>query len=305
MPRVICKRSISLLCVALLWSSVFSVHAVLIDMQDALHTRYKGTEQKGDLKEFPKGIVNGDLYEHAQAMAELQLVKPSLSALDLTYQTIADRCDGDLASSDVSTVFSRSVAGERLRGLMDARNIVDEFQEPEYDESCKAVYKCYQRESLIKQGIDPDTRNAYTDEVYASCRSIVDGIFTIMYGRTSTLEHIKNYNYGDDFLVNAKPEDGPFDLLLDIEAIGDVLFAHNDNPSEIHFYDVQPFDTYVYNDPSALTPYPLQDPHEQTREERLPPTNGVTPTVPDETVDTYPPVTPANPPPGIDQYPGD
>jgi len=274
-------------------------------MQDALHSRYKGNEEKGDLRTFPKGLINGDLYEHAQAMAELQLTKPTLSALDLTYQTIADRCDGDLSSSDVSTVFGRSIAGERLRWLMDARNVVDEIQEPAYDESCKAVYKCYQHESLIKQGIDLDARNAYTDEVYSSCRTIVDSIFTIMYSRTSTLEHIKNYDYGDDFLVNAKPEDGAFDLLLDVEAVWDVLFTHNDNPAEIHFYDMQPFDSYVYNDPNALTPYPLQDPHEQTREGRLPVTNGVTPTVPQEITDSYPPPTPAIPPSGIDQLPGE
>lgn len=116
MPRVTRKSflffSLTIVRVAV---TSFPIHAVLIDIQDALHSRYKENEDKGDLTAFPKGILNGDLYDHAQAMAELQLAAPALSALDLTYQSIADRCAGDLSASDVTNVFGRSVAGEKLK----------------------------------------------------------------------------------------------------------------------------------------------------------------------------------------------
>jgi hypothetical protein len=47
----------------------------------------------------------------------------------------------------------------------------------------------------------------------------VDDIFMVMYQRASSLESMKNVNYGDEFLVNGNADDGPYDLLLDIQAI--------------------------------------------------------------------------------------
>ncbi len=111
----------------------------------------------------------------------------------------------------------------------------------------------------------------------------------VMYQRASSLETMKNINYGDEFLVNGNPDDGPYDLLLDIQAIGDILFTHNDGPSEIHFYDMEQVGTYVTNDPDELTTFETNDPEEKDNPGRRPVTNGITPSVPTEENDIFPP----------------
>lgn len=260
-------------------------------MRDALHSWYKENEELGDRASLPKWIVNGDIYTYAYAMAQAQVAHPALQALDLTYQSIANRCGGeDIALSDITTVFSRISAGLNLRYLLEAKRIVWTIQDYPFNDSCKAVYKCYYRTYLEEQLWDDfDAWDQFTDEVNTTCRNVVDELFMIMYERTRTLESMKNLNYGDELLANAKQDDGPFDLLADVEAIWNILFSHNDPPAEIHFYTVEPLDGYVSNDPDKLTPYPLRNPEDEERLDRLPPTAWRSPTIPQDSDDIYPP----------------
>jgi hypothetical protein len=269
--------------------SVGELSATLIDMRDVMHSRYKENQEKGSLKKFPEWTLNGNLYEKAHAMAELQLVHPALQALDLTYNVISDRCSGEeILARDITNVFAKSSAGEQFRMMLDAREMVSTVKDAWFDQSCLAVYACYNKDALTSKWVDLDNLK-YSDTVYRSCTSTVDDIFMIMYQRASSLERMKNLNYGDEFLVNGNADDGPYDLLLDIQAIGDILFAHNDGPSEIHFYDMQQVSSYVTNDPDELTPFETINPEEKDRMSRFPVTIWVTPTIPKQVQGVFPP----------------
>ena len=262
--------------------------APLIDIREATTTWMQENMKKWDLKSFPKSIVEGNIYDRAYALAQLQIASPTLQALDLTYEQISNRCDGAYTKlPDVTNVFAKLPIWLQLYDLLENRGIVDSTKDAFFNQSCKEIYKCYYRDELEEKWIEFENLALSTD-VVDSCMGIVETIFGIMYQRASTLERMKNVNYGDEFLLNARPEDGPFDLLLDAEAIGDVLYAHNDNPAEIHFYDMQSLGNYVFNDPDKLTPYPEKDPKKEERIDRLPPTNGISPRVPETATDSYP-----------------
>lgn len=258
-------------------------------MRDVLHSRSKENEQKGDLKAFPQGTLNGNLYTSAHAMAELQLAHPALQALDLTYNLIADRCDGaDILARDVTNVFAQLPVWEQFRMMLDAREMVSTVKDAWFNASCVAVYTCYHKDELLAKWVDLQNLK-YSNEIYRSCTSTVNDVFMIMYQRASSLETIKNINYGDEFLANGSPDDGPYDILLDIQSIGDVLFTHNDGASEIHFYDMQPVWSYVTNDPDEITPFVPEKPKELDRTARFPVTNGITPAIPKDVVPVFPP----------------
>jgi hypothetical protein len=269
--------------------SFFSyTRATLIDMRDILHTRYKENENKWSLKEFPKWIVEGNLYEKAYSMAQLQVAEPALKALDLTYNLIKDRCWWEnIQARDITAVFSRSNFWKQFRMMLDARDMTSSVQDGAFIPSCMAVYTCYNKEELeAKWAILKDLK--YSDEAFWSCSNTVEGIFNVMYQRTTVLDTMKTINYWDDFLYNAKAEDGPFDLLLDVQAIGDILFTQNDWPSQVSFYDSKPTSSYVNNDPKALSWFSSLDPSTQKRLDRLPVTNSIAPSVPEKTTGTFP-----------------
>jgi hypothetical protein len=80
---------------------------------------------------------------------------------------------------------------------------------------------------------------------------------------------MENLNYGDEIFANGDSEDAPYDLLLDVEEIADILFAHNDDPSEIRFYNMQPFDDYYKNDPDDTEEYEYESAEDQEQYDRL------------------------------------
>lgn len=262
----------------------------LMSLSESLKDRTKSTKEAWNLKEFPKTLVDGDLYEHAHSMAEYQIAYPASAALDLTIEYLAERCEDRyrLYAADVVNVFAATQPGERLRDLLQARNSLDIGEQFEFDKSCTEVVKCYFRDDFTARWIDAATRNAYTHTTYNTCTTLVSDVFSTMLQRTSGLSSLRNINYGDDLFLNANPKDSFYDLLTDVEHIADLLFIHNDPASEIHFYEGVPTEEYVDNDPDDITEYDLQDPAELDRMDRLPRTNGVTRAVPETVTAVYP-----------------
>lgn len=269
--------------------SLFSFSlATLIDMRDMLHTRYKENERKGSVTAFPKWIVEGNLYEKAYAMAQLQLAEPALKALDLTYNVIKEQCWWqNIQARDITAVFARTQFWKQFRMMLDARDMTSSVQDGAFIPSCMAIYACYNQEEIASKWVSLKDLK-YSDEAFWSCTNAVNDVFSVMYQRTSVLQTMKTINYWDDFLYNANAEDGPFDLLLDTQAIGDILFTQNDWPAQVSFYDNQPTSSYVNNDPKALSWFASVDPSKQSRLDRLPVTNSIAPSVPVKTTWTFP-----------------
>jgi hypothetical protein len=54
-------------------------------------------------------------------MAQLQVAKPALDALDLTHQYITQQCDGQLSQRDVSVVFAQTRVGGKYFKMLDEK----------------------------------------------------------------------------------------------------------------------------------------------------------------------------------------
>ena len=154
-------------------------------------------------------------------------------------------------------------------------------QEDAFGDSCVEVVRCYLREEYGQ--VAGDTKDyleslVYNTTVYEACTSVVENTYKDMRLKLSSLATLQDINYGDDMFINADEEDSPYDLLIDVEVIGNVLFAHNDPASEIHAYSILPWETYVDNDPTLVTPYNAEPPTGNNLEV-LPPSNGYDPQI--------------------------
>ena len=100
---------------------------------------------------------------------------------------------------------------------------------------------------------------------------------------SSSIETLMDINSGDDMFLNGDMNDGPYDLLSDVRAIADILFVHNDPPSETHFYNMKVLEDFVSNDPDQVTPYDVEKPNRTGDKAllRLPASSGVSPSFPE------------------------
>lgn len=251
-------------------------------------------EQDGDWKAYFKTSIEGDIYDKAYALAQLRVAGPAVAAIEATTDYLMNRCDEvDLTIQDVSNVLAHTDPGSLLLTTMDTADIFgEEVSLWEFDDSCMKVIGCYYYDYLQWQNPPVDIDDlSFTNELADTCKWLVVDLYGTMQMRASSHESMRDANFGDELFVNGNAVDSPYDLLVDIEKIGDLLFSHNDDPAEIHFYDMVPKADYVDNDPNELTPYETEQPwwEEDDLSKRRVPSIGI-PLEPIELPDgTYPP----------------
>lgn len=245
--------SLALSCLLLPWLAFATSNdkAVFVDVQDSMESWLNSTIKTWELDRLPDALTEGDLFSRAQQLAELQIVRPANDALYVTHSIISDFCDGDLEMKHTTNVFANSTYARELDDMMRSRKITDEIRRFPFDVSCTEVVKCYYRDQLLEQWVNLDTYEAYSNTTFIACQEVVARTYNKALMQNSTVEIMKNNNYGDEIFVNGTLDDSPYDLLYTIEEIGDILFAHNDDASEVHYYNFEEVNTIIpgINDP--------------------------------------------------------
>jgi len=157
--------------------------------------------------------------------------------------------------------------------LLERRNIIASISDGDFADACVQVFVCANNQvELTKK----EREKLYTLDTY-------EQFYQSIAVRSDALNTLEDPNYGDDLFANKKQDDAPYDLLYDIERIGNILYSHNDPATEIQFYDLRPIDSYKQASPLIEKDYetkiPTQTPNNNLAQ--LPLTNGVTPVVPD------------------------
>ena len=89
--------------------------------------------------------------------------------------------------------------------------------------SCVRIAQCVKGAGATGNSATHLTDN-YTQETYPLCRQTIQTAFTNTINIISRQNTLDNANHGDDMFFNGTLDDSPFDLLLDIQLIGDILF---------------------------------------------------------------------------------
>lgn len=71
------------------------------------------------------------------------------------------------------------------------------------------------------------------------CRQVVQSLWFSVGVRIESLATLPHLNVGDDVLVNAQLEDGPFDLLHDIEMINQIMFTNPNSAAPVDMYNIK------------------------------------------------------------------
>lgn len=260
--------------------------SALSDVVEAMQSYFLGVKQDWAIESFPDRMTQGDIFDHALAHSEKDVLQSTLTALESMYTYLADRCENHISMAQLSTVFAETEPGRVFDVRMRTRQKAPPLDKRSFDDACRAIYACYYTPD-VSDFKDAKKQLNYTTEVINGCKAIVSNLYTNFEQRARAEQTLNGTNYGDELLSNANSEDGPFDLLADTESLGDLLFAHNDPASEIHFYDMQPLDNFVDNDPLELTPYKstIQQRDNKDSSRRLPPAHTTSPIIPlpDET----------------------
>jgi hypothetical protein len=119
-------------------------------------------------------------------------------------------------------------------------------------DACLQVYNCLTAQGGSKD-VDPSR------QIITTCTSYVNQIYEQAQGLANAHAQIKQNTNGIQRYENGTLDDSSFDLLVDIQAIGDILFANNKQVPELLFYQTPSRDNIPEienNDGTATTEPP-------------------------------------------------
>lgn len=134
----------------------------------------------------------------------------------------------------MSTVIASDAAlNTSLAGLL-GDTIVD-LEASSIVQSCVKIAQCVKGTKDAQSAAALE--DAYTQEAYPLCRQVVSQQFTSTLPIAMKQNTLDSANHGDDMFFNGTLEDSPFDLLVDMQKIGDVLFVSNTEAPQVTLYD--------------------------------------------------------------------
>lgn len=233
------KLALILLSTGVVCSSVIVVYAKTTTTSkgqiDLLIDQAATSTEKNDFSALTKNLSQGgNIYDMAYKVAKHQ----SLEGISLTFTSVAENINSQyncsISAKDVSTVIASDAAlNTSLAGLLgttildlDASSIV---------QSCVKIAQCVKGKSDAQSATELE--NAYTQEVYPLCRQTVSNQFTSTLPLALKQNTLDSANHGDDMFYNGTLDDSPFDLLVDMQKIGDLLFVSNTEAPQVTLYD--------------------------------------------------------------------
>ena len=79
--------------------------------------------------------------------------------------------------------------------------------------------------------------DSYTQGTYPLCRQIISDAYSNTLSIISRQNTLDAANHGDDIFYNGTLDDSPYDLLKDMQLIGDVLFKSNTPAPQVILYN--------------------------------------------------------------------
>lgn len=251
-------------------------------------------EDEWSLIDLPRSTKKSWLFKRAYQHAKSELFTPAVEALDQVYAVIGDRCDyQDINIDDVSKVFSQISFGSDLRKVSTAqtKQSINSEQWKTYADACVNIVRCYYADELKERNIERDQFTSYTTQTNQSCKWIVSSQFAVSYQQTATHKKITTSNYGEDIFYNWSDKDAPYDLMIDVENIGNALFRANTPVIAAQVYNL-PDGVWESDlpppDPSEVTIDDTINPQDLERQERYAPSQWVPPELPEEVWLQYP-----------------
>lgn len=202
-----------------------------------------------DVEPLTKPLELGNIYDHAYDLASKAQASTALQTITATTRDFNVTYSCDLVTDDMVALFLgvdaiRQDLGSQLASVAEIQNLNN--QSASFTTACLKTTACIQKKSrrsterlAMEKGGNALTlwrTNNLTDTAYNACRNYAFAAYQKTSSIISNMTSLSTTAVGNDIYYNGTLDDSPFDLLVDIQAIGDILFAQNEKTDSMLFY---------------------------------------------------------------------
>lgn len=178
---------------------------------------------------LPSSTSLWNIYESAYNLALVQDQHADQQAVEYISKYLNETWWCSLSVNDAYNLYSVSPSAKLLMKRSYNQWIQLEAQWWDFISSCKKVISC----------VYPDLESEnqlYNKSTYQTCIDIVTIVFNNNKSTFQSYNHLATTNIWDEMYANWTLKDSPFDLLLDIEYIWQLLFSENKKVNNYSFY---------------------------------------------------------------------
>lgn len=207
------------------------------DLQSFLVEKYYKTQDS--FKDLPSSTQLWNIYNSAYEAMQNQEFADSKISLDTVMNFINSRYSCDMTKTEIYNVFGMTPDGKSIISWISKKNMAWEtellIQWDSFIYACKKLSNCLAKWDVQYQR-NEESQTYYSPQVYDSCLNMVASAYRVAKLDSDTFSNLIQTNYWDDIYINWTMQDSSFDILVDIQNIGKLLFDKNKEAKSLRFY---------------------------------------------------------------------
>ncbi len=198
-----------------------------------LFERYIEAKQNNISNELPSSLSKGDLYKKLRSAQHQNDTIQIQEWVLASYQTIIRQfpnCQNTIKTSDIHTILRHTNThyyNQIENSLSFSMQWRENQQQTSLSETCQRLMQCIQNNA---DSINPQGSK--------QCTNIVNNTYKIASSFSQQNNRLLHGNQRRETFDNGTLEDSSFDLLLDMQTIGDLLFTINKPTPKIIWYEL-------------------------------------------------------------------
>jgi hypothetical protein len=201
-----------------------------------------------NVSHMTKPLQFGDIYSNAYDLAQKSQASTALQVITSATRDFNGKYKCSLTSDDVMALFNgvdyiREALSAELATLSQSQKFTDQTS---FNAACIRATSCIQGKNVWRwdvknkrtkaQPITAAEKWRLSDQAFMDCRNYALAAYQ---GSSSIIDNatsLATTSVGNDIYYNGTLDDSPFDLLVDMQEIGDMLFAKNEKTDSMVFY---------------------------------------------------------------------
>lgn len=229
------------LTVLLLWISAISM-PVFAWLDTMIQHVWESLRPKESFEDLNKWFTFGNIYASAHNIAAKEFLATTSQALGNMTDDLNYSYNCNLNISDVSNILLTIDASRNDIQAM-AKTINEATPRGDQDSfisSCTKLISCATKWNNWTQslyGFTPWQKWSYlTDDWFNNCKKLATNAYQRNVRTVQSSVTLASTNAWNDIYYNGTLDDSPYDILVDIQRIWDVLFASNEQSEKVLFY---------------------------------------------------------------------
>lgn len=210
---------------------------------------WESLRPKDTIDKINRSMELGNIYTQSYTLAQKSFTSTTTQSINAMVSEFNYKYSCNMDVADMGSLLGSI---DEIRNQIQAALSVVSSQTSFYEQSsfawaCTKMMSCMQRRNtnrslsgdriIDRGGVNTRTWNAYlTDSAFQECKRYTAVAYNLQSSVLWNVINLASTNLWNDMYYNGTLDDSPYDLLVDIQRIGDVLFAWNEQTAKTLFY---------------------------------------------------------------------